>query len=128
MSTTSLFNNPPLVSPTSTPAIETVQVSPSMVPAVVPAPAFSQEDVKRALPSHLRASVTQSLVDTLNGISADPLIAEDIRNNFVSYTIVLQEGKFKADDYIHAVAYVRYKLMGYSNKDRYARAIPQRNA
>lgn len=89
---------------------------------------LTEDDVKRALPSHLRASVNQGMVDTLNTITSDPIAAESIRDNFVGYTGILKDGKFKAEDYIHAVAYVSFKLMGHSNEDSYARAFPNRYA
>lgn len=84
--------------------------------------------VARALPANLKKSVNQSLVDQLNNVSADPEIAESIRENFLSYTKVLQEGRFKAEDYLHAVKFVSFKLMGYSNQDSYFRTFPQRHA
>jgi len=82
--------------------------------------------VEKALPATLRGAATQSLVDTINQISADPLVAEVIRDNFISYAHVLRDGKFKTDDYVHAVAYVSYKLMGNSNQDAYFKTFPQR--
>ena len=87
---------------------------------------YTVEDVKKAVPSHIRSNITQPLVDTLNNIAADPLIAEDIRNNFVSYSAVLKEGKFKVEDYLNAVAYVSYKIMGNTNEESYAKTFPQR--
>jgi hypothetical protein len=132
MTTPSLFNAPPLQFPAPKPAAP-VEPAPAET-APTPAPASSslvpltEDDVKRALPAHLRASVTQSMVDTLNQITADPLVAEQIRGNFLGYSGVLKEGKFKTEDYIHAVAYVSYKLMGYNNEDSYARTFPQRYA
>jgi hypothetical protein len=98
---------------------------PPAVSSLVP---LTEEDVKRALPQQLRASVNQSLVDTLNNISQDPLVAQSIRDNFVGYSTILKEGKFKTEDYIHAVAYVAYKLMGHNNEDAYALTFPQRYA
>lgn len=89
---------------------------------------LTKEQVERSLPANLKSAATQPLVDLLNNIAADPLVAEQVRNNFISYTSVLKEGKFKAEDYVHAVAYVSYKLMGYSNQDAYFRAFPQRHA
>lgn len=68
------------------------------------------------------------MADTLNNITSDPIAAEQIRENFLSYSAVLKEGKFKTEDYINAVAYVSYKLMGYTNEDSYARTFPQRYA
>lgn len=97
-------------------------------PVAASLPDLTEEDVKRALPPNLRTSVTQNLVDTLNNMTQDPIAAENIRNNFVGYSAILKEGKFKTEDYVHAVAYVSYKLMGYSNQDAYMRAFPQRYA
>ena len=86
---------------------------------------LTQEQIVRALPPNLKGAVTPSLVNTLNNI-ADPIVAEEIRNNFISYTGVLKEGKFKTEDYLNAVKYVTYKLLGKTNLDAYACTFPQR--
>jgi hypothetical protein len=83
--------------------------------------------VQRALPSHLKRTVTQNLVDELNNIDKDPEVAATIRENFISYTKVLQEGRFKTDDYLNAVKYASFKLMGDSNQDAYFKTFPQRH-
>ena len=85
------------------------------------------DTVVRALPATLRGSVDQALVDKINNIVTDPLIAEQVRENFISYTSVLQDGRFKTEDYLHAVTYVSFKLMGMSNKDAYFRTFPMRH-
>lgn len=87
---------------------------------------FTLEEVKMNLPAKLRPNATQELVDKLNNISDDPEAAKQIRENFVSYTSVLQDGKFKTEDYIYAVKYVTYKVMGYTNKDAYVKTFPDR--
>lgn len=84
--------------------------------------------VEKALPPNLKTAATQSLVDQINNIVSDPLIAEQVKNNFISYTTVLKEGKFKTEDYLHAVTYVSFKLMGMSNQDAYFRTFPHRHA
>lgn len=117
----SLFSNPPLASQKDPQA----SASPMQQPAPTTG-ALTEADVKKALPLNLRTAVTQSLVDKINNISADPIISENIRNNFVGYSAILKEGKFKTEDYIHAVAYVSYKLMGYNNEESYSRAFPTR--
>lgn len=83
--------------------------------------------VAKALPPNLKTAATQELVDKINTITSDQLIAEQIRENFISYTKVLQEGKFKTEDYLNAVAYVSYKLMGHTNQDAYFKTFPQRH-
>lgn len=82
--------------------------------------------VVRALPPNLKGAATQQLVDMVNNVVTDPLIAEQVRNNFISYTGVLKDGKFKTEDYLNAVTYVSYKLMGDSNQDAYFKTFPQR--
>ena len=84
--------------------------------------------VSQALPITLRGSVDQAFVDKINNIISDPIMAEQVRTNFISYTKVLQDGRFKTEDYLHAVTYVSFKLMGMSNQDAYFRTFPQRHA
>ena len=84
------------------------------------------ELLKEALPRHLHCAASQELADKINGMSDDPEVARYVRENFVSYTKVLNEGRFKTEDYLNAVTYVTFKLMGYSNKDSYAKTFPQR--
>jgi hypothetical protein len=86
------------------------------------------DQVARALPPNLKGAATQQLVDQLNNLQLDPEHAEEVRNNFLSYTKVLQDGRFKTQDYLNAVKYVSFKLMGYSNQDAYCRTFPQRHA
>lgn len=83
-------------------------------------------DLKQAMPPNLKRSVTQDLADKINGITNDPIIAEYFRDNFITYTGVLQEGRYKTEDYINAVMYVSHKLMGKSNQDAYAATFPKR--
>jgi len=89
---------------------------------------ISKKELQAALPDRLKVNVTQDLIDKINNISADPLHAENIRENFITYTRVLQDGKYKIEDYMNAVAYVSYKLMGYNNQDSYFKTFPDRQA
>lgn len=86
------------------------------------------EMVQQAVPPNLKGHINQQFVDQINNLVSDPLVAEQVRNNFVSYAAVMKEGKFKLEDYLNAVAYVSYKLMGYNNQDAYFRTFPQRHA
>lgn len=89
---------------------------------------ITQKELQTILPANLKSAATQSLADRINNISNDPIFAEQVQNNIVSYTSVMKEGKFKIDDYISACTYVSYKLMGYNNQDAYLRTFPQRHA
>lgn len=89
---------------------------------------LTREQVEQALPANLKTSATQQLTDLVNSIVSDPLIAEQVQTNFISYASVMKDGKFKTEDYLHAVVYVSYKLMGYSNRESYEKTFPQRYA
>lgn len=84
------------------------------------------QQVEKAVPPNLKSSITPQLVDTLNNLSSDPVMAEQMRDNFMSYTSVLKDGRFKTEDYLNAVMYVSYKLMGNTNLDAWAKTFPQR--
>ena len=87
---------------------------------------LTQPEVAAVLPANLRSSATQDLVDKLNNASADPVIAQQIRENFITFTTVLKEGKYKLADYLSAVKYVSFKHMGLSNQDAYKHTFPDR--
>ena len=56
----------------------------------------------------------------------DSLVAEQFKENFVTYLNVLSKGKYKMEDYINAVKYVSFKLLGYSNIKAYIATFPER--
>lgn len=87
---------------------------------------LTKELVERAVPANLKSSITQQLVDRINGAVADPIIADQVHENFINYTSVLRDGKFKTEDYLSAVMYVSFKLLGDSNLIAYTKTFPQR--
>jgi hypothetical protein len=84
-------------------------------------------EVQQAVPANMKGHITQAFVDQINNLVQDPILAEQIRNNFISYARVMQEGKFKTEDYLNAVTYVSYKLMGYNNEESYCKTFPARH-
>jgi hypothetical protein len=89
---------------------------------------FTVDEVRAALPANLKQAATQDLTDKLNSAVLDPEIAQHIRDNFISYVGILKDGKFKTEDYLNAVTYVSFKLMGYSNREAYEKTFPERMA
>lgn len=89
---------------------------------------LTREELEQSLPPNLRSAATQQFADKINQISSDPVVAEQIRENFISYTSVLKDGRFKTEEYLNAVAYVSYKLMGCTNQEAYQKTFPQRYA
>ena len=87
---------------------------------------ISIEQFKAALPTTMRKAINTELVDSINNTlsSSDELL--NLRENLLSYSSVLQDGKYKIQDYINAVKYVSYKLLGNSNLSAYVKTFPDR--
>lgn len=82
------------------------------------------DDFKAALPAPLKKSVNQELIDKINTTLHEPEMYETYRENMLSYTKVMQEGKFKVSSYIDAIKYVSHKLRGCTNMDAYSLTFP----
>ena len=84
------------------------------------------ESVKKLVPKNQRTLITQEFLDKLEASVSDSLVAEQFKENFVTYLNVLSKGKYKMEDYINAVKYVSFKLLGYSNINAYIATFPER--
>lgn len=81
---------------------------------------------QRALPKGVSMRVDQEMVDNLNGLMEDQALRENFRDNLLSYTNVMADGKYKIGDYINAVRYISHKLLGSTNIEAYAKTFPDR--
>jgi hypothetical protein len=84
------------------------------------------EEFKAALPDKFKKSINQDLIDRVNETLAHPELFEQYRENLLSFTRVISEGKFKLGDYINAVKYVGFKVMGLTNIDAYTKTFPEK--
>ena len=85
------------------------------------------EAMKKVMPPRAKTLITQEIVDKVNNIK-DPEVAKAVRDNFIGYCHVLSAGKYDTIDYLNAVIYVSYKLMGLNNQEAYIRTFPDRYA
>lgn len=88
--------------------------------------ALTLEQFRSALPDKVKKSINQELVDQINNTLADPEMYEAYRDNLLSYTKVMADGKFKVTSYVDAVRYVSHKLMGCTNIDAYTKTFPDK--
>ena len=86
--------------------------------------ALTVEEFKDALPLKVKRSVNQELIDQINTTLSDPEMYEAYRDNLMSYTKVMADGRFKVSGYIDAVKYVSHKLMGCTNIEAYTKTFP----
>ena len=87
---------------------------------------FELEAVKKLLPKNQRNMITQEFLDTIENSMSNSLIADQFKENFITYLNVLSTGKYKIEDYINAVKFVSFKLLNYSNLDAYTATFPER--
>jgi len=87
---------------------------------------FTQELLVKSLPKNLKNRVTPEFVDELNGIIQDPMLRENFKENLLSYTGVMKDGRYRLDKYVSAVKYVSYRLLGSSNIESYSKTFPDR--
>lgn len=87
---------------------------------------LSKAAVLQVLPRHLRGSFSDEHIDNINAIITSADSAEGYRDNLLSYSNVLNEGRFKLQQYIDAVNYVSHKMLGATNIAAYIKTFPER--
>jgi hypothetical protein len=88
--------------------------------------ALTIDQFKQALPDKVKKSVNQELIDQINTTLSEPELFEAYRDNLISYTKVMADGRFKVQEYINAVRYVSHKLMGCTNIEAYTKTFPDK--
>lgn len=86
----------------------------------------TKDELKDALPKQIRGGVSDSIVNNINQLLQEPDLALNYRENLLSFTSVIKEGKYKLTDYLNAVRYVSHKLMGATNVSAYTKTFPDR--
>lgn len=84
------------------------------------------EQFKQVLPEKMRKSISPQIMKTVNDMLSDPDMCEAYRENLIGYTGILNDGKFKIDNYVFAVKYVSFKLMGHTNLEAYTKTFPDK--
>lgn len=84
------------------------------------------EQFQKVMPKGMKKTITNTLIASINKTLTDPALHAEYRNNLLSYTSVMQDGKFKIQQYLDAVRYVGFKLLGSSNIDAYVKTFPAR--
>lgn len=89
-------------------------------------PALSIDQLKAVMPARQKQNITQGLVDELNHLMIEPEYREYFRENIISYADILQDPNTTMQNYIRAVKYCSYKLMGFTNQESWIKTFPER--
>ena len=82
------------------------------------------DQFKKVLPKKHKGNVNQEVIDNINLAIVSTEYAGEIRENLLSYVGVMNDGRFKIENYISAVKYVSHKLHGASNLNSYVMTFP----
>lgn len=87
---------------------------------------FDLVELKESLPKQHRSKVTAQFVDDMNQMITDPEFGELYAKNVITYSSVLQEGRFKLTDFFNATAFISYKMLGMSSMAAYQKVFPDK--
>lgn len=88
---------------------------------------YLTKDLVQALPKSIRTTISDELLQSINDvITSDNYMKLSYRDNLLGFSSILKDGKFKITDYLNAVRYVSYRLMGLGINDSYSRTFPDR--
>lgn len=83
------------------------------------------DQLKMVAPASIRKNITQDMADVINSTD-DEDFRENFKENILTFSGVLKEGKYKFADYICACKYVSHKLLGDNNTLAYSKVFPNR--
>lgn len=89
---------------------------------------LTEDEFIQAMPKKFKGRVTPQVMKHVNTVLMDETEKEAFKDNLISYSGVLSEGKFKLETFIAAVKYVSFKTFGLSNREAYSRAMPDKMA
>jgi hypothetical protein len=87
---------------------------------------LTEQEFKAVLPPKVKKSVNPSLIAGINKVLTTPGALDTLKENILGYTQVMQDGRFKLIQYLNAVHYVSYKLMGATNREAYIKTFPDK--
>lgn len=89
---------------------------------------ITEEEFKKSMPKAMRGRINTEVMVKINDAINDPSASESLRENLIGYNHVMRDGKFTIPEYINAVKYVSYKVMGTTNTEAYIKTFPSKYA
>ena len=86
---------------------------------------LTKEQLQGSMNKKFRHNVTDEMINFINATEGDEFRSV-YKENLIGFADVIQNGRYKMADYINAVKFVSYKLIGDSNTIAYAKTFPDR--
>ena len=85
---------------------------------------ITKDEMVDALPPQMRKSMNDATYYSLSTALSDPDELVRFKENFITFTTALKDGKYSVQQYIDAVKYVSFKKMGLTNLEAFKRTFP----
>lgn len=82
--------------------------------------------MKKNLPKRIAGTLGQDQVDLLNEVLEESDARHAIRDNILGFTSVLNAPHYSLKDYVHAVKYITFTMMGDTNIRAWSKVFPDR--
>jgi len=86
---------------------------------------LTMDQLQACVPKKWRHNVTEDMITLINSES-DEDFRQVYKENLLSFADVIQTGKYKMTQYVDAVKFVSFKLLGDTNLMAYAKVFPDR--
>ena len=87
---------------------------------------FTYSELQELVPKKQRNVVTEDLVTLINDVASDDTIGDEFRQNMVSYSTVLSQGKYSLEEYMNANHFITLLLLQHKDIDAYKNVFPDR--
>lgn len=87
---------------------------------------LTKEVMQRCLPSRMKSRLDDETVERMNLAIFSEEAQEAIKENFLGFTSVLKHPNYSMDEYLNAVKYITYTMMGDTNVAAWAKVFPDR--
>lgn len=89
---------------------------------------LSIELIRSSVPRNFRGHINEEFIDELSKAFSDPDWSREFKENFLTYSKVLNECDANVNiwDYVNAVKFITYKMMGYSIDEAWKRVFPKK--
>ena len=72
---------------------------------------FTYDELVSLVPKKQKTLITQSLVDLMNAVGVNDDTAEEFKQNFVTYSSIIGEGKYSVTEYKNAIQFITLLML-----------------
>ena len=87
---------------------------------------LTQDMLKLAVPKTQQKHIDQTFVDKINNLVAHEEVREQFKDNILSYSTILQTGKYKLESYVGAVKFCTFLMLGTKQVLAYSMSFPDK--